>query len=142
MSSTTPADHYYEEYNEYAKNVRIWFVAYGVGGPALILTQPSLYNSVQSSGHARGIALAFLIGVAIQILSALLYKAAAWHLHSTRELHRGQTRPWAAWVERWYWIDVAADLVTLALFVYSTVRVLGLLPRSIQVQAAAQLTSA
>src|SRR5882672_3970720 len=118
MPSTKPEDHYYQEYSEYAKNVRIWFVAYGVGGPALILTQPSLYNSVLASGHARGIALAFLIGVLVQILTALLYKAAAWNLHYSQERGQGQPAPWAKRVERWYWIDVMADIIALALFLY------------------------
>jgi hypothetical protein len=137
MSSTQPEHFYYQEYSEYAKNVRIWLVAYGVGGPALILTQPSLYNRIWSSGHAHYIALAFLIGVAVQVLTALLYKAAAWHLYYTKELHRGATRRWAELVERWYWIDVTADIVTLALFIYSTVCVLQVLPSTIQVPAAA-----
>ena len=130
MSSTQP-EHYYREYSEYAKNLRIWLVAYGVGGPALILTQPSLYNHIWCSGHAHHIALAFLIGVAVQVLTALLYKAAAWHLYYTKKHHREKTQRWAELVESSSWIDVTADIVTLALFSYSTVCVLQLLPSTI-----------
>jgi hypothetical protein len=30
--------HYFEEYSEYAKTLRIWLVAYGVGAPVVILS--------------------------------------------------------------------------------------------------------
>jgi hypothetical protein len=136
-SATAPERRYYQEYSEYAKNVRIWLVAYGVGGPALIVTQPSLYNAIWGSGHAHTIALAFLLGVAVQVLTALLYKAAAWNLHYTEELGRGKPSQWAKRVERWYWIDVIADVITLALFVYSTICIFRLLPSCLQVPAAA-----
>jgi hypothetical protein len=131
-SATTPEDsHYYREYTEYAKDLRIWLVAYGVGGPALIVTQPKLYNTISTSGHARDLALLFLLGVVVQIITALLYKAAAWNLHYTKERCRGKTARWAERVEDWNCIDVAADVITLALFLYSTICILGLLPPSL-----------
>ena len=136
-SPTTPEGPYYREYSEYAKNVRIWLVAYGVGGPALVVTQPTLYSTISNSGHVRDISLAFLLGVVVQVVTALLYKAAAWNLHYTEERGRGKPARWAKLVERWYWIDVAADVTTLALFLYSTICIFRLLPSGLQVPAAA-----
>src|SRR5882672_1047079 len=119
-----PEHHYYQEYSEYAKNIRLWFVAYGVGGPALILTQPALYDSIWRSGSIDTIAIVYLLGVVVQIVTALIYKAASWNLHITLELGKGSAARWAKAVERWYWIDAVADLTTFTLFAYSTTCVL------------------
>jgi hypothetical protein len=128
-------DPYYQEYSEYAKNIRLWFVAYGVGGPALLLTQPALYDSISRSDDIQAVAIAYFAGVIVQILTALLYKAAAWNLHRSKE--RGQGRPsrWAERVESWYWLDLVADLTTLALFAFATVCVLRALPVTLKAAA-------
>jgi hypothetical protein len=114
--------HYYQEYNEYATTLRTWLVAYGIGGPVLYLTQQNLPPEIQTSPHAARIALLFLAGVVIQVGSALLYKAAAWRLHYTQELitPRQQKPPWAEWVEKHYWIDIATDGLTIILFAWAT----------------------
>jgi hypothetical protein len=85
--------HYHEEYSEYAKNVRFWFVAYGVGGPALILSHDAVYNSIKTSGQAISVAVAYFVAVVVQIITAMLYKAAAWNLYITVERgHRTGSR--------------------------------------------------
>jgi hypothetical protein len=120
---------YYDEYSEYAKNLRTWFVAYGIGGPVVIMTQGDLYSRILGSGEAAEIAVVFLIGVAIQMCVALLYKAAAWRLHYNEDI-KGESltnKDWAKRVEKSYAIDVICDLVTLLLLAYSTYRVAAIL---------------
>jgi hypothetical protein len=73
--TTAPKDSaLYEPYAEFARTLRTWFVAYGVGAPALLLTNKELWRAVQGSGDARRIAEYFLAGAVVQIIEALLYK--------------------------------------------------------------------
>ena len=120
---------YYEEYSEYAKSLRTWFVAYGIGGPVVIMTQGSLYKRLLGSGEAAEIAVVFLAGVAIQMFAALLYKAATWRLHYHEDIrHEPLTKKdWAKRVESTYAIDVIFDLLTLLLFAWSTYKVAAIL---------------
>src|SRR5437667_8179111 len=68
----------FQDYNEFAKALRTWFVAYGIGGPVLLLTNETLRSRIAASGSARYIAAAFLLGVAAQILLAILNKTTLW----------------------------------------------------------------
>ena len=54
---------FYKVYEEYSKALRTWFVAFGIGGPVLFLTQQDVSNKIVESGNARTIVLLFLIGV-------------------------------------------------------------------------------
>lgn len=41
---------FYEAYAGFARNLRIWFVAYGIGGPVLFLTNSEVWQKVSESG--------------------------------------------------------------------------------------------
>jgi hypothetical protein len=121
---------YYEQYSEYAKTLRTWLVAYGIGGPVIFLTQPSVYNKVLAANEGHTLAVVFLAGVVLQVLSALVYKAATWTLHESTEI-RGVSAPrWAKNIEQAYWVDVVVDFATILLFAWSTYRLIEILGAS------------
>ena len=65
-SSSTPDQReetgYYHAYAEFAKTLRTWFIAYGIGAPALVLSNKDLWNTVKGSGNLIYIAALFLLG--------------------------------------------------------------------------------
>jgi hypothetical protein len=72
---------YYQAYAEFAKTLRTWFIAYGIGAPALVLSNKDLWNVVKGSGNLIYIAILFLLGVTFQVIEAFIYKTAMWHLY-------------------------------------------------------------
>jgi len=86
---------YYQAYADFAKSLRAWFIAYGIGAPALVLSNKDIWTAVKSSGHFGSIGIFFLAGVTLQVLEAFLYKSAMWHLY-VGELSPAHQR------SRWY----------------------------------------
>jgi len=50
---TTEREEYFKAYEEYSKVLRTWFVAYGIGGPVLLLTNETLAKAIKASGQVR-----------------------------------------------------------------------------------------
>jgi len=120
-------DSYYKVYDDYAKNLRNWFVAYGIGGPVLFLTQESITEKIVQSGYARYIVYAFLFGVAFQILLSLINKYNNYTIYSlseSEELMKTKKFKRAECISNQFWIDKLLDLLTVVAFGYATVRVL------------------
>ena len=113
---------YYEAYADYAKTLRTWLVAYGIGGPVFYATQKDIPEEIVRSGCARVIAILFLVGVFIQIGGALVYKAATWNLHMQQDIAGNTPRDgcWAKRIEHTYLLDIAIDGSTIILFLIST----------------------
>jgi hypothetical protein len=115
---------YFQPYAEFAKTLRTWFVGYGVGAPALILTQHDLRQRLIDADRMRTLGWLFLSGVLVQVLLAWLYKTAMWELY----LAETDTRRRSGW---WYvsanaiteatWVEVVADIVTIVLFSVATI---------------------
>ncbi len=114
---------FYAPYGEFARNLRTWFIAYGVGAPALFIAQPELLSAVVASGSGRLLASLFLSGVAVQILVAIMYKGAMWYLYmgeldaSVKAKKRYKV---ADWLSEAFWLELLFDLVTLVLFGVAT----------------------
>ena len=70
---------FFQAYAEFAKTLRTWFIAYGIGAPALVLSNKDLWITVKNSGCLAYIAFLFLVGVAFQVIRAFIYKNAMWH---------------------------------------------------------------
>lgn len=113
-------------YVEFAKTLRTWFVAYGIGAPVLVLNQDSLRSALTSSGQARAIAWCFLAGVGLQIFAAFTYKVAMWYLYM------GELDPKFCDTVRYkvserislaLWLEVLFDLGTMGLFAWATIHV-------------------
>jgi hypothetical protein len=110
---------FYQPYAEFAKTLRTWFVAYGIGAPVLMLTNKDLWAALQRSGSARSIAEFFLAGAFLQIFQALLYKHAMWTLYSaeiTPTEKNDRTYKMADWLSSATWIEVVFDSASLVLF--------------------------
>jgi hypothetical protein len=64
----------FDLYTDYARMLRLWLVAYGVGAPVLFLTQPQVADRLRQSGNGQFIAIVFLLGVAAQVINAAVNK--------------------------------------------------------------------
>jgi hypothetical protein len=132
MSSFEPPidrDGFYKVYEEYAKNLRAWLVAYGVGGPVLILTQEEVSRVVTASGAGAGVAVLFLAGVGLQVLLSLLNKWVNWGIYAyseTQELLDGKRYRACEWISQQMWIDLLLDVGAVACFGIATWRIVRL----------------
>jgi len=119
---------FYEAYAGFARALRTWFIAYGIGGPVIFLTNEAAAKILLASGAARTVAYCFLLGVALQIVTALSYKSAMWHLYmgeldpekKSRRLYKASD-----WLTQQYWLEVILDIGTLGLFGWATLKTLN-----------------
>ena len=118
-------DGFYAAYAEYSKILRTWFVAYGVGGPVLFVTQDRIASVIAKSGEARCIVVLFLVGVALQIMIAMVNKYCNWLMYYWTY---PEDRTWPrmyAFVDKFteqFWIDILIDLGTAAAMGWATVK--------------------
>jgi hypothetical protein len=126
-TSDTIIESYYANYTEYSKTFRTWLVAYGIGGPALLLTNAAA-KTFAASAHARCIVILFLVGVALQVLGTGINKWAAWHVYSDMTDASRANGWWSkAWcrVNKQAWIDVWVDVGAIVAFGIATWMLLG-----------------
>jgi len=115
---------FFEPYSYYARTLRTWFVAYGIGGPAVIITHPETLAVVSEAGDAELIGGLFLAGVAAQVLVAFFNKVTMWYVYYGEvETEFKTTRRYrlADWFSEQFWPDIVMDLVSLIAFGISTV---------------------
>jgi hypothetical protein len=127
-SSSTQDQHeeagYYLAYAEFAKTLRTWFIAYGIGAPALVLSNRELWNTVKGSGSLVYIAVLFLLGVTFQVIEAFIYKTSMWRLSvgESDELHM---KTWwykmADTVSESYKLELFFDVGAFLFFAIATV---------------------
>ena len=111
-------------YLEYNKILRTWFVAFGVGGPALFLVNDQIASKLFDAGQLRAVATLFLLGVAAQIIGTLINKTANYCvyrccLEEDRENISGfkeKIYECAEYVNSWFWLDLSFDIATTVLF--------------------------
>jgi hypothetical protein len=122
---------YAKVYEEYAKTLRTWLVAYGIGGPVLLLTNDAVRSTIVASGSARYITRAFLLGVALQVFLAFKNKHALWRCYVADEVHperkKNSIDKAAFWLEDNFWIDVFGDLASLLCIGWAAYRALEIL---------------
>jgi len=120
---TREAESLFKAYEEYAKTLRTWFVAYGIGGPVLLLTNETVRGTVAASGSAQLIGGAFLAAVAAQVGLAFINKTVLWANYFAElrpELASTRRYRFAAWVAEQYWLDVLVDIASMGLFGWAT----------------------
>jgi hypothetical protein len=116
-------DDYFADYDEYAKVLRTWFVAYGIGGPVLLLTNEAVRGKIVASGLSGYIASAFLVGVGLQVVLAITNKTALWGCYKAArqpELRKRRRYCVAHWFAYVLWIDLLFDVVSLFAFGLAT----------------------
>jgi hypothetical protein len=110
---------FYSAYAEFAKNLRLWFLAYGIGATAIFVTNESAGRRLLSSGVAELVIYLFLGGVALQVFLALLYKTAMWHLYMGEFEAEFKAKWWykrSEHISDSYSIELACDLATIGCF--------------------------
>jgi hypothetical protein len=114
---------FFANYSEYAKTLRAWLVAYGIGGPVLFLTNNNLSASLKTSDYLGWIVNLFLVGVALQVTLAFINKWCAWHMYVGEYDSAFQSKRsykiWS-WLNKMSWIDQVFDGLSLVSFAVST----------------------
>ncbi len=106
-------------YSEYNKTLRTWLVAFGIGGPALFMTNDAIAKRLAAVGTLKMVVALFLAGVGVQVIGALLNKACNWYVYQAYSPGgvKGTLRHRCAeWLTSHFWIDVFLDLVSISVF--------------------------
>jgi hypothetical protein len=121
---------FYEAYVGLSRNLRVWFIAYGIGGPVLFLSNNEVWQKISASGDGKLIGFLFLSGVSIQLVGTLLYKTTMWYLY-IGELHKDFKKRLrykvSDWVSECYCLEFIFDLGTLITFGWATYKVFRVL---------------
>lgn len=127
------ATRHFDTYIEYARILRTWLVAYGIGAPVLVLTNDALSAQFISKPEIKYFGSAFLLGVMIQVALAFLNKVVMWTCYYGEEEDEEDVfkKTWiyksAHWLSNQFLIDIALDLLTICLFCYATLGLFKLL---------------
>lgn len=114
---------HFEAYSQHSAVLRTWLVAYGIGAPALFLSQDKIWQALAKSGQLPTIGFLFLFGVFLQVFLAAINKSVMWACYygdiepsyQTTRRYRG-----ALWLSERYSIDITCDLVAMASFALAT----------------------
>jgi len=120
---------HFANYQEYNKVLRTWFVSFGLGAPALFLVNEELGKKFHESRWHTWIVGLYLGGCAAQIVVALVNKFIAWHCHDDYETETLRDTTLHNWCRKYkdaFWIDMAADIVTAALFTIATITLVAI----------------
>lgn len=117
----TPADpeqesQFFEPYTHYNNLLRTWLVAYGIGGPAVLVTNKDLFQDIAAKGNLAVIGWLFLIGVAAQVMVALLNKIVMWYLYygeGSPEFRSTRRYLWSDAISDVFWPDILADILSV-----------------------------
>jgi hypothetical protein len=122
-TGTQAAEDFYQTYAEYARTLRHWFVAYGVGGPLILMTNAPFSERLVNSGALYFVVYLFLAGVTFQVLVVVVNKWANWLMHSGAEDAVRRETWWykqADGIYDQFWIDIACDSLTAVCFLAAT----------------------
>lgn len=117
----------FELYSDYGRTLRLWLVAYGIGGPVLFLTRDEVYQRILASGRGPTIVILFLLGTLFQVVSSAINKWAAWYVYRAgRDEESEEAFPYSAafWISDQFWIDLLLDIGTIAAFAWATLATL------------------
>ncbi len=119
-NSKNLAKDYYENYNEYNRILRTWFVGFGIGGPVALLVNENLAKALAESGKVNLIAGLFLIGGGVQILIAFINKIHNWSNYygeENPEYKNTKKYKFCDCLSNLFWIDIVCDIVSFVFFV-------------------------
>jgi len=113
----------FESYKDFSLTLRTWLIAYGVGGPVILLSQEHLWAKLASDPNANLIGALFLFGVGLQVFFAAFFKWAMWELWRTTanpKLKSRRSYKIANRASEWYWIDLVTDWGAIIAFGFAT----------------------
>lgn len=109
----------FKAYFEYNRVLRTWFVAFGVGGPALFLVNDEVAKRLSQARDLHLVVVLFLLGALAQVLGALLNKVANWYVYlgsADEDFQKTCRYHIADCLIDQFWIDVVLDVGTIATF--------------------------
>ena len=114
----TPKDDtgFYEPYSHYNNLLRTWLVAYGIGGPAVLVTHKDFFQDVARKGNLTVIGWLFLAGVAAQVFIAFINKISMWYLHygeGNEEFKKTYRYKCSHALSEVFWPDIIADILSI-----------------------------
>ena len=115
---------FFDAYAEFARTLRTWLVAYGIGGPVLFITNDTAFTRLRSSGYMGFIGLCFLLGVALQVFGALMNKITMWTIYFGEDNEAFRQRRLYKLFDRLsecILIDLLWDVGSIVLFSWATV---------------------
>lgn len=119
---------FYEPYIQYARTLRAWFVAYGIGVPVLLVSQEFIARAIIKAGTGELITWLFLSGVAAQVLAAFLYKYSMNYLYFDElgnKLEGTLRLKFAIWLSNAIWLEMLFDVISIGLFSWGTFMVVA-----------------
>ncbi|SEQ29957.1 hypothetical protein SAMN04488038_105178 [Solimonas aquatica] len=123
-----------EAYSQHAGVLRTWLVAYGIGAPALFLSQDKIWEVLAKSGRLPSIGILFLAGVALQVVLAAVNKSVMWACYygEMKPAYKDTRRyKLADWLSRQYAIDFVLDLISMGGFGIATYQCFVVLSSSV-----------
>lgn len=119
----------FKAYEEYAKTLRAWFVAFGIGGATLLVTTGSLKTDLRNAGVFNIVAYSFVFGIGAQILLAAVNKYANYSVYFLSDLKEAQREPYPILrlfqeISTWYMFDMVLDLLTMTSFAIASCLIL------------------
>ena len=111
---------FYDPYAWYARTVRYWFMAYGIGAPAAVLGNDRLYGKLIAGHCLQTVIGFFLAGILLQLCIAVLNRTAMWYLYQAENREPDFQNRLRVRVSDWfsdrYWPDLLFDLLTVSCF--------------------------
>lgn len=121
---------FWETYSQSSRTVRDWFLAFGIGAPAIFVTSEYATRALVQSGTARRVVMLYLAGVGLQVAIGVIYK----HSMSYLYLHEGNEKAKDYLLDKVIcsitdqtFFDFLIDVATLGFFSYATYLVVNAL---------------
>ena len=114
---------YYKAYEEHARTLKTWLVAYGVGALFLFVAHDKAWEKLAAAPGTTLIMGLFIFGVGVQVLMSAINKTSMWACYfgeeksSFKDSRRYKT---ASWVSEQFILDVVADIATIVAFGIAT----------------------
>jgi len=111
-------------YQEYNKALRTWFVAFGIGGPVLLLTRESMLSKLSSEMMLKPVAFLFIFGAAVQIFIAFINKIECWYCYYAdvnQDYSKTKIGKFMLWLDNQFWIDILCDIMTIVSYLIAII---------------------
>ena len=123
-SSGSEESGFYGAYAGFAKTLRAWLIAYGIGAPVIFLTNQELWTKLANSGKAPCVGILFATGVTLQVLGAILYKTAMWYLYvgeTKTDFRKTLRHRTSDWISECYCLEFTFDILSITSFVLASI---------------------
>lgn len=114
---------FFEVYKEYAGHLRTWLVGYGVGLPALILSNQHFYDLLSKAGNLRFVGIFIMCGLLPQVVLAIANKYLNW-ISYWGELDKVNKKSkiylLVDGISEWIIVDFLVDIITIVCYISGT----------------------